>query len=55
MTSRFRKHLATRLDELREGGLYKHERVIASRQGAEITLEAGSVQTVQLEVVRAGG
>ena len=31
------------LSEIEEAGLYKHERVIASRQGATIEVQAGEV------------
>lgn len=42
MSSELTVDLAQRLDGLREEGLYKDERVIASPQGATITLEDGS-------------
>ena len=42
MSSQLTADLAQRLDGLREEGLYKDERVIASPQGAVITLEDGS-------------
>lgn len=42
MTSAFLSHLATKTEEIREAGLYKHERVLASPQDAVITLEDGT-------------
>ncbi len=38
----FQKHLQTEIEEIKEAGLYKNERVIVSPQGAEITLQDGS-------------
>lgn len=40
-TNQFFTELADKLDHLREQGLYKPERVIASRQGAEVTCDDG--------------
>jgi glycine C-acetyltransferase len=37
----FKEHLDTVLNEIREAGLYKNERIIVSPQGAEITLDTG--------------
>ena len=34
-------HLTKELDSIREAGLFKQERIIASPQGAEITLTSG--------------
>ena len=42
MYGKFQKHLQETLDGIREAGLYKNERNIASAQGAEITLQDGS-------------
>lgn len=42
MTSAFLSHLANETEEIREAGLYKHERVLASPQDAVITLEDGA-------------
>ena len=42
MTTRYWQHLADEADEIRNAGLYKSERVIASQQDAVITLEDGS-------------
>jgi glycine C-acetyltransferase len=42
MYGKFQKHLQDTLDGIREAGLYKNERNIASAQGAEITLQDGS-------------
>lgn len=42
MTTRYWKHLADEADAIRDAGLYKSERVIASQQDAVITLEDGS-------------
>ncbi|HSF86526.1 MAG TPA: glycine C-acetyltransferase [Acidimicrobiia bacterium] len=42
MNTRFLEELAEQTDELRDAGLYKAERVIASQQDAVITLEDGS-------------
>ena len=41
MLAAIREAIAGRLDEIRTGGLYKHERTITSRQGARITVEDG--------------
>jgi glycine C-acetyltransferase len=41
MYSSFQKHLASHLNEIREAGLYKNERIIISPQGAEIELDTG--------------
>ena len=43
MYGKFQKHLQDELTAIREAGLYKNERNIASPQSAEITLEDGSV------------
>lgn len=37
----FKQHLATTIDEIRNNGLYKNERIIISPQGAEIKLDTG--------------
>ena len=42
MNTRFRDHLANETEALREAGLYKAERVLASPQDAVITLDDGS-------------
>jgi glycine C-acetyltransferase len=42
MTNRYWEHLAGETDDIREAGLFKSERVIASQQDAVITLEDGS-------------
>ncbi len=42
MYGNFKKHLQQELSAIREAGLYKAEREIASAQGAEITLSDGS-------------
>jgi len=41
MYTKYQKHLAKILDEIKDNGLYKNERVIVSPQGAEITLNSG--------------
>lgn len=41
MYTSYQKHLAGIIDEIKENGLYKNERVIVSPQGAEITLNTG--------------
>jgi glycine C-acetyltransferase len=41
MYSNYQKHLVNIINEIKENGLYKNERVIVSPQGAEITLESG--------------
>ncbi len=41
MYDSYRDHLVVQLEEIREAGLYKNERVIVSPQGAEITLNTG--------------
>ena len=42
MYGKFQKHLSDELAAIREAGLYKNERNIASPQSAEISLEDGS-------------
>jgi glycine C-acetyltransferase len=37
----YQKHLVNIINEIKENGLYKNERVIVSPQGAEITLDSG--------------
>jgi glycine C-acetyltransferase len=39
--SRFTEHLAAQLDQIRQGGLYKSERVIATPQGTHIRIADG--------------
>lgn len=41
MYGKFKDHLIKELTSIREAGLYKEERIIASPQGAEITLSTG--------------
>ncbi|NMC39965.1 MAG: glycine C-acetyltransferase [Bacteroidales bacterium] len=41
MYSAFQNHLLGQLNEIREAGLYKNERIIVSAQGPEITLDTG--------------
>ena len=41
MYSKIKEHLANELATIKENGLYKKERIIASPQGAEITLDSG--------------
>ena len=41
MYGKIKQHLAAELETIRENGLYKKERIIASPQGAEITLDSG--------------
>src|SRR5690606_7176652 len=41
-SEKFRQHLASQLTDLENQGLLKKERIIASPQAAEITLENGS-------------
>ncbi|MCR5861256.1 glycine C-acetyltransferase [Flavobacterium sp. J372] len=41
MYGKIKEHLASELEQIKENGLYKKERVIASPQGAEITLDNG--------------
>ncbi len=43
MYGKFQQHLQDELASIKEAGLYKNERNIASAQSAEITLEDGSV------------
>ena len=43
MYGKFQQHLRDELAAIDAAGLYKRERNIASAQGAEITLEDGSV------------
>ncbi|MEG0931558.1 aminotransferase class I/II-fold pyridoxal phosphate-dependent enzyme, partial [Algoriella sp.] len=40
-SNKFQDHLQTQLNDLEEQGLFKKERIIASPQSAEITLENG--------------
>ena len=42
MYGKFQKHLQDELQSIKDAGLYKNERIIASPQGAEITLADGS-------------
>ena len=42
MYGKFQKHLQEELKSIKDAGLYKNERIIASPQGAEITLADGS-------------
>lgn len=39
MYDQFKKHLASELEDIREAGLYKNERVITTPQGADIRVE----------------
>jgi glycine C-acetyltransferase len=41
MYGKIKEHLANELATIKDNGLYKRERIIASPQGAEITLESG--------------
>lgn len=41
MYGKIKEHLAAELETIKENGLYKKERIIASPQGAEITLDSG--------------
>ena len=41
MYSNFQKHLVSIIDEIKDAGLYKNERIIVSPQGAEIELNTG--------------
>ncbi len=41
MYNQYQDYLRTQINEIKEAGLYKHERVIVSPQGAEITLDTG--------------
>jgi glycine C-acetyltransferase len=41
MYNNYQKHLTKVIDEIREAGLYKNERIIVSPQGAEIELNTG--------------
>ena len=41
MYKNFQNHLNKTLQEIRDAGLYKNERIIVSPQGAEIELEKG--------------
>lgn len=41
MYGKIKEHLTAELETIRENGLYKKERIIASPQGAEITLDSG--------------
>ncbi len=41
MYKNYKEHLDKTLNEIREAGLYKNERIIISPQGAEIELESG--------------
>ena len=43
MYGKFQQHLQKELTDIKEAGLYKNERNIASAQSAEITLQDGSV------------
>lgn len=41
MYTNYRKHLTVLIDEIKQAGLYKNERIIVSPQGAEIELGSG--------------
>ena len=41
MYGKLKQHLQKELQDIKEAGLYKHERIISSMQGAEITLNTG--------------
>ncbi|MCI0522202.1 MAG: glycine C-acetyltransferase [Bacteroidales bacterium] len=41
MYNQYQNYLRSQISEIKEAGLYKHERVIVSPQGAEITLDTG--------------
>lgn len=41
MYGKLKQHLQKELQDIKEAGLYKHERIISSPQGAEITLNTG--------------
>ncbi|RKY27039.1 MAG: glycine C-acetyltransferase, partial [Planctomycetota bacterium] len=41
MFKNFKKHIEAQLDEIRSGGLYKDERIIASPQDAKIKVAGG--------------
>lgn len=41
MYNQYQDYLRSQIHEIKEAGLYKHERVIVSPQGAEITLDTG--------------
>ena len=41
MYDKFQKHLQNELKSIEEAGLYKHERIIVSPQGAEIKVSTG--------------
>lgn len=41
MYGKIKEHLQAELESIKENGLYKKERIIASPQGAEITLDSG--------------
>ena len=41
MYGKIKQHLQEELNEIRDNGLYKEERIIVSAQGAEITLNTG--------------
>jgi len=41
MYTNYKKHISSVLDEIKEAGLYKNERIIVSPQGAEIELNTG--------------
>lgn len=43
MYDRFQEHLAAQLKTIEEAGLYKHERLISSPQGAHVRVESGEV------------
>ncbi|MBT8393363.1 MAG: glycine C-acetyltransferase [Flavobacteriaceae bacterium] len=41
MSKKIKQHLQQELEEIKNNGLYKEERIITSKQGAEITLKSG--------------
>ena len=41
MYGKIKQHLQNEIEEIKQSGLYKEERIITSAQGAEITLNTG--------------
>lgn len=41
VSSKFYSHLQTQIDQVKEGGLYKAERVITTAQRAQISVSSG--------------
>ncbi|MFM2041330.1 MAG: glycine C-acetyltransferase, partial [Bacteroidota bacterium] len=41
MYGKIKEHLTTELNTIKEGGIFKRERIITSPQGARVTVQSG--------------